>query len=60
MRGGFCLTLELFMRATKFLILSVLFVGVLGLSGCASISSAYDSVTTSVSDFFNSDSKDKK
>jgi uncharacterized protein YceK len=48
------------MRATKFLILSVLFVGVLGLSGCASISSAYDSVTASVSDFFKSDSKDKK
>jgi len=48
------------MRRLKALTVFVLLVGVLGLSGCASISSAYDSVTTSVSDFFKSDSKDKK
>ena len=48
------------MRRLKALTVFVLLAGVLGLSGCASISSAYDSVTTSVSDFFKSDSKDKK
>ena len=48
------------MRRMKALTVLVLLVGVLGLSGCASISSAYKSVTTSVSDFFKSDSKDKK
>lgn len=48
------------MRRVKGLTVLALLVSVLGLSGCASISSAYDSVTTSVSDFFKSDSKDKK
>ena len=48
------------MRRMKALTVLVLLMGVSGLTGCASISSAYESVTTSVSDFFKSDSKDKK
>ncbi len=48
------------MHQLKGLTVIAFLVSVLGLTGCASISSAYDSVTSSVSDFFKSDSEDKK
>jgi uncharacterized protein YceK len=48
------------MRRMKALTVLVLLVGVLGMSGCASISSAHKSVHNWVSDFFKSDSEDKK
>ncbi len=46
------------MRINK--LFAALVVSVTALSGCASINSAYDSVTGSVSDFFKSDDADKK
>ena len=47
------------MRINKLFAALVLVVSVTALSGCASINSAYDSVTGSVSDFFKSDDADK-
>ncbi|MEJ6605771.1 MAG: hypothetical protein QNL66_06710 [Burkholderiaceae bacterium] len=48
------------MRSNKLFAALVLVVSVTALSGCASINSAYDSVTGSVSDFFKPDDADKK